>query len=139
MPVSFMPVRLSVWALLGLYVVTCGMMGPAWVIWRKSFFDRLDSPVRLGALAWLPLPLMLGGLGLVVAQATTKGDPSGVRMMSNIGGIVLLFAFFRVRRILEYHFARNHMGVGALSGVATFFLGALYLQYKINEAADRHG
>lgn len=138
-PVSFQEVRFSTWGLLGLYVATCGLIGPIWLLWRKRFLDSLDSPVKLGAMSWVPLVLILVGVGFTVVEETSKSDASLLRALSNVGGIVLLLAFFRVRRILEHHFARTEAGIGRLSGVMTFFFGALYLQYKMNEAADRNG
>ena len=53
-------------------------------------------------------------------------------LLNLAAAVCLIILAFKVRRILIQHYDENMgMNIG-FSGVATFFLGELYLQYKIN-------
>jgi hypothetical protein len=56
------------------------------------------------------------------------------RMMQLVSGLVSLFVSFRVAAILRSDFARTGRII-AVSSVAVFFFGCVYLQHVINEAA----
>jgi hypothetical protein len=56
-------------------------------------------------------------------------------MLSTGAGVVTLIANFRAAAILRSEFRRSGRLL-TVSGVATFFFGIFYLQYKINEGAD---
>jgi hypothetical protein len=118
--------------------VTFGIYPVIWLFRRRRFLDGLDADARLGK----ALPSFIAAsYALLVALGAWEGatgsrDGEGpIRLVQGMGGIAMLVAVFRVARMLRSDFNRSGRFL-TVSGVATFFFGTLYLQYKINEAAD---
>jgi hypothetical protein len=134
------------WMIL-LTIVTAGLYVPGWFLARRTALNRLNSPEKLGP-ALPTLALFLDAIGLVLgfalrnAGALAANAPLLVLAVYLAAGVTLLLLAFKVRRILEDHLnARRASGAlfvrpEPLSGVATFFFGAFYLQHKVNELLD---
>ncbi len=123
--------RRSVAAVVALYFVTCGLYGPIWFLRRQKFLDSLDSERKIGSLPIVALVLMAISVALSIALSDKGAD----RLPTFGGGIIMLIMSFRTAEILRNDFARTGRLL-SVSGVAVFFLGPMYLQHKINEAAD---
>lgn len=97
--------------------------------------------------------LLFYAASLAAGMLPTLGLGAGVEIVSDIGtvaiysgAVALLFQLFKVRRILMDHYSATRSGPlsimvasqseAELSGVATFFLGIYYLQYKINRLLE---
>lgn len=131
---TFASQRFTVLGLFAIAVVTLGLYLPFWLLARRRFLDSLDCEAKLGVIA--PALILIS---YVLVFFVAFNDPSGkgglTQPMQLAGGIVTLFAIFRARRILRSHFLNNRIG-SPISGIATFFFGGVYLQHKINAAAD---
>jgi hypothetical protein len=128
---SYRNERRSVLLVIGLTVITLGFYPAIWFLRRRAFIDSLDSTVKLGNLAAVPL------CAAVVAFGTGFfGLPRDVDRAVDIAiGAASIVTAFRVARILRSDFARTGRFL-SVSSAGTFFFGVLYLQYKINQAAD---
>jgi hypothetical protein len=126
--------RRSVPLLLVLTIVTLGVYPAIWYFRRARFLDSLQSDTKLGAMAWAPL----AATGLAVVLSFVGLPPELDRMLSSAAGIVSLITAFRVASILRGDSVRSGRLL-RVSGAATFFFGALYLQQKMNEAAGTPG
>ena len=135
-------------AMIVLTIVSLGFYMPVWFLRRRAAFNALDSPRKLQAaplLAWIAFLLV----NVVVGFAAGDEPPAAVvgtagALMLNLCGwaiiVVALLQAFRVKEILEDHLAGPEnsqsssitSGTVTLSGLATFFLGAFYLQHAIN-------
>jgi len=128
--------RFSVALLLVIAIFTLNLYGPFWQLRRRKLVDQLDSDRKLGIALPLVAAFLLGGgivLGVIEGVSESGGDFG--ENVARVGGIVALFATFRIRRILLDHCSRSGMGRD-ISGLGTFFFGPLYLQFKINQIAD---
>ncbi len=116
-----------------LTVVSCGFYPMIWVLLRRPFFNRLhrrdDMPL------WAPAGACAVQV-LAVVVGVLAGPDNPVRLVGYAGGALALFAVFRGKSILEADLLSRDRG-RRLSGAATFFFGALYLQWVINREADR--
>jgi hypothetical protein len=121
----------SVLLLIVLTVITLGIYPSVWFLRRRRFLDSLDSTKKLGGLAAAPL----AGFIVSFVSGFVGLPPEVDRAVSLAGGAAGIIAAFRVARILRSDFARSGRLL-QVSGLATFFFNALYLQYKINQAAD---
>ena len=135
-------------AMIVLTIASLGFYLPVWFLRRRAAFNALDSPRKLPA--W-PFLVWITNLVIVVVVAIAAGDGPPAAVVGQAGELVLelgnwavvivaVLQAFRVREILEDHLAgpeyaqSNSIASGAvtLSGLATFFLGAFYLQHAIN-------
>lgn len=113
-----------------LTVLTLGVYSGVWFLRRRRFFDALHSDKKLG-----PMPAMVLGLVAVSWVVALAGAPPEVDNAVSVGvAVVNLVMAFRAAAILRDDLTRSGRFL-RVSGVGTFFFGALYLQYKINEAA----
>jgi hypothetical protein len=129
--------RRSVLLVVLLSVVTFGLYASIWYIRRTPFVNGLKSDKRLEPfLPWalLGTEIVVFVVALVAGAAEVQVDVS--RPVSMVAGILAIIIRFRIAHILRSHFARSGI-VMSVSGPATFFLGMLYLQWVINNAADR--
>ena len=153
----------SVLLVILLTVVTFGLYYPYWFIRSKKGINSLNSQRKINLIipgfvfsVWLLRFVLvfvwaalsesgaLSRLGFI-ANAI-QGVPELDSIVTLVGGILLLLQCFKVKSILEDHTNVPISGplAGSLtlvqrttfSGVATFFLGIYYLQYKINEIVD---
>lgn len=115
-------------------IVSLGLYASIWYIRRTPFVNGLKSDKYLPpALPWAMLVVEL-----LVFVAAMAADATGVDVSSPLSlsaGILAIIIRFRIAHMLRSHFARSGMMMG-VSGLATFFLGILYLQWVINDAAD---
>ncbi len=148
------PTSVPLVVLLGL--VTFGVYIPIWILNRRKALNTLRSteklsPWTLGGI--LAAFLAYFGTSLSTGLAQTTPVPDWVQPVEVAGrltlfaaGLALLFQLFKVRRILMDHFVVESSGPfsstislqseAQLSGLATFFLGIYYLQYKINRLLE---
>ncbi len=127
--------RRSVLVAIVLSVVTLGLYQCVWFMLRQPFLDSLDSDKKLGALGRGPLMTAVAFWIISIAAVVVPDAAPLVTPVSIGGGVVMLIASFRVMRILRSNFARTGRSL-QVSAIATFLFGTLYLQFKINQAAD---
>jgi hypothetical protein len=115
-----------------LWCATLGLYTPIWLLRRRPFLDGLDASVRLSA----AIPVVLVVTFVVDWLLSMGGRPLAdlTRLLSIVTMVLTLVAEFRVARILRSEFRRSGRGI-LVSSLAVFFLGLLYLQYKINQGA----
>ena len=65
-----------------------------------------------------------------------RGISSVDGVMSLAVTIIMIVQCFKVRRVFREHYNDHLRGDIPFSGLATFFLGIFYLQYKINRFGD---
>lgn len=122
--------------------ITLGIYLQFWFIKRRDSFNRLISPKKLGpelstiAIIMFAISVLASIAAFIFARSYMTTARLGLSLLSNLANVVfyvmLLIMSFRCRRILIDHF-NGHLKRGIpFSGVATFFFGVLYLQYKIN-------
>jgi len=121
--------------------ITLGIYLPIWFLKRKDSFNRLISTEKIGSA--LPISIIvLFGVALFFFfmsgflegsdASTSKGFDGLGSIVNLIGSIMLLVMNFKGRRILIDHVNGHLQKQVPSSGLATFFFGVLYLQYKIN-------
>ncbi len=129
----FEPMRMSLVVVILLSTVTLGFYAWWWLFTRRRFIDSLDSTEKVGT------GLLTAAFGtniLATMLLFASSDFIPLRSVVTIGSTVLwLIAVFRIARILRVHFSKNGIR-REVSGIATFFLTTLYLQYVFNRAAD---
>ena len=134
-------------------LLTLGLYVPFWYLRRRAAINNLQSPEKLSkgvfifALSlWIldfTVSLAYGALAEAGIGFPAKSLEGVSRILELTVGITLLIQAFKVRRILLDHNGVQQAGMfssqigleanTSFSGVATFFLGIWYLQYKINE------
>ena len=132
--------------------ITGGIYFPIWFLRRREAINRLRSPEGIGWAAPFAATVAFS-LGLCAAFASGFAGAMGLReavgelfasarVLAMVGAVLILFECFKVRRILLDHLRAQSSGIfsssvalerdTSFSGVATFFFGIYYLQYKIN-------
>jgi hypothetical protein len=127
---SYQAERRSVLFLVFLSVITLGVYPAVWFLRRRAFLDSLDSTDKLGGLAAAPLAATVVSFVLAFVLPDQLDRPVSIAC-----GAVSIITAFRVAKILRSDFARTGRFLN-VSGAGCFFFNALYLQYKINQAAD---
>lgn len=129
--------RISTWYVLGLMILTLGLYYPYWLYTRTEVINRVHNrPIAMNTVIAI---LVLYALSQVLSFM--DGFYSGeYQMQAGIIGLLSaianLYWVFMVRnRINEMAEAPTPQGYW-LSGIITFFLHVLYMQYKINEYHD---
>jgi hypothetical protein len=125
--------RRSVAVCLLLHVFTLGLYGPIWLSLRRSFLNGLDARAKLGSA--MPVTMVLLTLFADLLSLGGRETAPVANLFLAIDGIVTISTHFAVVGILRVSFARSGRIV-RVSSLWTFFFGFLYLQHKINEAAD---
>ena len=144
--------KTSVVVVILLSLITGGIYLPIWFLRRREAINRLRSPEGIGWAAPFAATVAFS-LGLCAAFASGFAGAMGLReavgelfasgrVLAMVGAVLILFECFRVRRIVLDHLHTQSSGLFAssvalerdtsFSGVATFFFGIYYLQYKIN-------
>jgi hypothetical protein len=144
--------KTSVVAVILLSFITGGIYFPIWFLSRREAINRLRSPEGIGWAAPFVAAVAFS-VGLCAALASGFAGAIGLReavgellassrVLALVGGLLILLECFRVRRILLDHLHTQSSGSfsssvaldrdTSFSGVATFFFGIYYLQYKIN-------
>ena len=137
--------RFSVVLLIVITLVTCGIFIPIWFLMQRKGLNRLNTMVQLNH-APLIFALVVSGVellggGIAAEDASVELATS---LLSLIASVVIIVQAFRVRDMLHRHFANERReGLRTLirphlSGLATFFLGPWYLQYRVNMLLDAH-
>ena len=125
--------RFSAWGVFGLSFITLGIYSIYWMYSRTKVLNEItDDPIP-ESFTNAVLGLYVGNWILSFADGAMdsvalSGLSSLVSLASGILGIIWIF---KMKNRVE-PFARNF----SFSGLLTFFFGAIYVQYKINEAID---
>jgi hypothetical protein len=123
-------------------VLTGGIYWAIWFLTRKDAINSLQSKEKLstGVLVFVFVAASMSVLGALISGGLEGFGEMHMAEVFNvfgglldlITGITMLVQCFKIRRILKAHFNLYLRRGVYFSGVATFFLGILYLQYKIN-------
>jgi len=115
-------------------LITYGIYIPVWFLNRKDTFNDLNSKEKLsnGPIIFLLIIFILSAIMLIPSILFIETEPGIMidalnRIITLVGGIIILVLSFKVRKILSEHYKTN------LLGVTTFFFTLFYLQYKINQ------
>jgi len=129
----------SVWVILLLSIITCGLYFPFWFVLRANDLDKLQTTAKI---TLGPVVLLFCSL-IATYAASIAGiwwtSEAGATTLKIVGPVLNLcycimiwVLSFRVRRILDEYF-NQRLNLGSpISAVATFFLTIYYLQYKMN-------
>jgi len=141
-PVSFAPQYPDPpnlhWALVLLFgVISCGLFTTAWDI-VQAVWMRQIAPQSKAIFYYIVYAANLVLIALVSAAASYRHVGSHAVGLLNLGGIVVLIVGrFSMKNSLERHYnAEEPMGL-LLSGIMTFFFGAIYFQYHFNDIVKR--
>ncbi len=140
-----------------LTLITFWFYYPVWFMTRRRALNSLRSPEKLslGVLGFI-MVVWVVTLAISVAAGALEGAGGSSEAASwwanlstpfeLVGGVLILFQCFKVRRILLDHAETMERGLfsagisfeqrTSFSAVATFFLGIWYLQYKINQFVE---
>ena len=113
------PPNMSVVLLVVLALITLGIFVPIWFLMRRKYINSLGEEKLAVAVPIVAIVLL--GIDLILPAPELVHN---ILMLA--AGIIVLLLAFKVRTILEYHYKTS------LSGVATVFLTAFYLQHKMN-------
>ena len=112
---------------------TFGIYTPVWFLNRKDIFNSMNSDDKISAgpivfaLSLFIISAVLLFPSILFMETEMENIIDAInKILSIIGGVIILLMSFRVRRILEDHYKTE------LSSIATFFFLILYLQYEIN-------
>lgn len=127
----------SVFFIVFLTVITYGIYIPVWFLNRKDIFNDMNSEEKLsdGPIIFL-LTIFIISAVMLIPSILFMETELGImidaldRIITFVGGIIILVLSFKIRKILSEHYKTN------LLGVATFFFTLFYLQYKINQFLD---
>jgi hypothetical protein len=126
------------WALVLLFgVISCGLFTTAWDIVQAVWMRQVapQSKALYYYLAYTANLVLVAILSVIAAQQHVRNPLVSIL---NLGGlVVLLIGRFSLKNSLEEHFnSQEPMGL-LLSGVMTFFFGAIYFQYHLNDIVRR--
>jgi hypothetical protein len=145
----------SVFGVVLLSFLTCGIYQPIWFMTRRKALNNLRSAEKLGMFRLsVALAAFMASVCIPIVGSFKWG--SWVQTENALGPLhplILLVAWviivvqgFKVRRILLDHMAPREEGMFSasirfqyddlISRMGTFFLGIFYLQYKINNLMD---
>lgn len=126
------------WALVLLFgIISCGLFIAAWDIVQAVWMRQVapQSKALYYYLAYVANLVIIAFLSFAAAIHHVKNPLAGLLNLAGI--IVLLIGRFSLRSSLEKHFNEAEpMGL-MLSGVMTFFFGAIYFQYHFNDIVRR--
>ncbi|MCI5123410.1 MAG: DUF4234 domain-containing protein [Candidatus Electrothrix sp. AR5] len=131
-------------------LITAGIYYPCWFLTRRSQINKLHSRKKLGkGLFILGIVIYSISLLLVCVSGILEGtqEANGITEFLTIAegldsvndfltlfiGIIMIIQSFKVKSIFQDHFDDYLRRNISLSGLATFFFGIYYLQYKINK------
>ncbi len=121
-------------------IFTFGLYGIFWFLGRLEALNNLDSKSKISSGLFQGLFLLSGGWMVFTVLDIFFDVNFGIDMVLFVISIILTITFivqaFKVRRILLDHFDANFSGLKIVSGGLTFFLGVIFLQYKINGIHD---
>jgi hypothetical protein len=131
------------WALVLLFgVITCGLFISVWDL-VQAVWMRKVSP-RSNAIYYYAISMVIILLVFVVSFATGlhhAGEPRSsnpvLSLLQLADLVIVLIGRFSLRSSLEEHYnSAEPMGL-MLGGIMTFFFGAIYFQYHLNDIVRR--
>ncbi len=133
--------QVSVWAALGLSIVSLGLYYTYWLFTRTQIINRVaDKPISM-----MLVHTVLGLLMLNLVLSFVSGynpDNEQYRQLASISGLVYslfnLFWVFTVRQRLHKMTQAGERSLFWINGIWTFLFQVLYLQFKINEYIEEH-
>jgi len=129
---------MSVALVVALELFTCGLYTPIWFIQRGRFLNGLDTSESINdGMSIASLTVWVLSFFAVVFSGIMH-NPGLMRLahLANLtGAVVVIIMSFRAREMIEQHMRRIGQHV-RLSGLATFFLQVIYLQYHINRIPE---
>ncbi len=133
-------------------VVSAGLYMPFWFSGRMKLFNSLTTREKfsqnvLGVIIILCITeaiLFLYVWSVTAENPHSQSDALGIAILLFLALMILLPVLlvvqaFKGQRMLDEHFNLHMKADVAFSGAATFFLGAIYLQYKINALVEKFG
>jgi hypothetical protein len=126
------------WALVLLFgVISCGLFITVWDI-VQAVWMRQVAPQSKALYFYLVYVANLVLVGVLSFMAAHQHVPNPLVGILNLVGIVIsVIGRFSLKGSLEEHFnSQEPMGL-LLSGVMTFFFGAIYFQYHFNDIVRR--
>jgi hypothetical protein len=146
-PVSSRPISLTPqypdppnlhWALVLLFgVISCGLFTTVWDIVQAVWMRQVapQSKALYYYSAYIANLVLVSVLSVIAAQQHVKNPLVGILNLAGL--VVLVIGRFSLKNSLEEHFnSQEPMGL-LLSGVMTFFFGAIYFQYHFNDIVRR--
>jgi len=126
------------WALVLLFgVISCGLFTTAWDI-VQAVWMRQVAPQSKALFYYIAYAANLVLIAVLSAAASYQHIQNPLVTILNLAGIVvLIIGRFSLKNSLEQHYnSAEPMGL-LLSGVMTFFFGAIYFQYHFNDIVRR--
>jgi hypothetical protein len=133
---SFASERRSVFTMAVLCVVTLGFYPCIWYLKRQPFFDGLGVGTVLGPMPRVFVGIQIAAIAAQIALTVADAPPSTSNTVNGGVAAVNLIVSFRAAEILRKALAKKRLLDIEVSSGAVFFFGSLYLQHKINKAAD---
>jgi hypothetical protein len=133
--------RVSVWAALGLSIVSLGLYYTYWLFTRTQVINRVcDKPISM-TLVHTVLGLLMLNLILSFVSGYNP-DNEQYQQLARISGLVYslfnLFWVFTLRQRLHRMTQAGERSLFWINGIWTFLFQVLYLQFKINEYIEEH-
>jgi hypothetical protein len=133
--------RVSVWAVLGLSIISLGLYYTYWLFTRTQIINRvIDRPIPM-----ILVHTVLGLLMLNLILSFVSGynpDNEQYQQLARISGLVYslfnLFWVFTLRQRLHKMTQAGERSLFWINGIWTFLFQVLYLQFKINEYIEEH-
>ncbi|HEY9201118.1 MAG TPA: DUF4234 domain-containing protein [Gammaproteobacteria bacterium] len=133
--------RVSVWAALGLSIISLGLYYTYWLFTRTQIINRVtDKPIPM-----ILVHTVLGLLMLNLILSFVSGynpDNEDYQQLARISGLVYslfnLFWVFTLRQRLHKMTQAGERSLFWINGIWTFLFQVLYLQFKINEYIEEH-
>ncbi len=133
--------RVSVWAVLGLSIVSLGLYYTYWLFTRTQIINRLSDKPIPPALVHTVLGLLMLNLILSFVSGYNP-DNEQYQQLASISGLsyslLNLFWVFTVRQRLHKMTQAGERSLFWINGIWTFLFQVLYLQFKINEYIEDH-
>ena len=131
-------------------LITAGIYYPCWFLTRRCQINKLHSREKLSNGLFI-LGIVIYSFSLILACVSgmlegiqeVNGTTEFLKIAEGLGsvdkfltlfiGIIMIMQSFKVKRILQDHYDDYLRRNVSFSGLATFFFGIYYLQYKINK------
>ena len=126
-----------------LIIVTLGIYYPVWFLKQKEAINNLKSKEKLTDTPLLITLVLYSFSAIIFFYQIPNYDVEIIgaldiidAIISLTGAIIMIFMSFKVRRIFDQYYNIALKKNIKLSKVWTFFLGIIYLQYKINRILE---
>ena len=120
-------------------LITRGLFNDIWLIVEANWVRKVTNTTKDIYLAVGATGSYLLGLALLVVNREPDSSPAAaLGLLLLLGSIVLrLVAAFSIRSSIQEHYNTVEPINLSLSGVMTFFFGAVYFQYHFNQINER--